>query len=84
MARTSAYPTKHSTNLGLEKKLWQAADNLRGHMETVEYRRVIPVLIFPKYVSEMLKKSSTPCSTKGRSIGRPPRLTKTPILEADA
>ncbi len=41
-----------STMLGYEDKLWQAADKLRGSMDSSEYKHVVLGLIFLKYVSD--------------------------------
>lgn len=41
-----------STKLGLEEKLWQAADKLRGHLDAAEYKHVVLGLIFLKYISD--------------------------------
>ena len=41
-----------STILGYEDKLWQAADKLRGSMDSSEYKHVVLGLIFLKYVSD--------------------------------
>ncbi len=38
--------------LGFEKKLWQAADKLRGNMDSAEYKHVVLGLIFLKYISD--------------------------------
>src|SRR5438445_13251676 len=42
----------NGANLGFEQKLWQAADNLRGHMDAAEYKHVVLGLIFLKYISD--------------------------------
>jgi type I restriction enzyme M protein len=39
-------------NLGFEEKLWQAADKMRGHMDSAEYKHVVLGLIFLKYISD--------------------------------
>ena len=44
--------SNNSANLGFENKLWQAADNLRGHMDAAEYKHVVLGLIFLKYISD--------------------------------
>lgn len=36
----------------LEEKLWIAADKMRGHMDTAEYKHVFLGLIFLKYISD--------------------------------
>ena len=38
--------------LGLESKLWQAADKLRNNMDAAEYKHVVLGLLFLKYVSD--------------------------------
>jgi type I restriction enzyme M protein len=38
--------------LGIESKLWAAADKLRGNLDSSEYRGVVLGLIFLKYVSD--------------------------------
>jgi len=43
---------KTSANLGFEKKLWAAADKLRGNMDSSEYKHVVLGLIFLKYISD--------------------------------
>jgi type I restriction enzyme M protein len=39
-------------NLGFERKLWGAADALRGSMDAAEYKHVALGLIFLKYISD--------------------------------
>lgn len=41
-----------TANLGFEDKLWAAADKLRGHMDSSEYKHVVLGLIFLKYISD--------------------------------
>ncbi len=56
--RENLYKTAKSTgkpngaNLGFEKKMWQAADKLRGHMDPSEYKHVVLGLVFLKYISD--------------------------------
>ena len=54
MAKGKANDTKknNGANLGFEEKLWQAADKLRGHMDSAEYKHVVLGLIFLKYISD--------------------------------
>src|SRR4051794_2308723 len=42
----------NGANLGFEQKLWQAADKMRGHMDSAEYKHVALGLIFLKYISD--------------------------------
>jgi type I restriction enzyme M protein len=39
-------------NLGIEEKLWAAADKMCGHMDPAEYKHVVLGLIFLKYISD--------------------------------
>ena len=41
-----------SAQLGLEAKLWAAADALRNNMDAAEYKHVVLGLIFLKYISD--------------------------------
>jgi type I restriction enzyme M protein len=36
----------------LNRRLWQAADKMRGHMDSAEYRHIVLGLIFLKYISD--------------------------------
>ena len=42
----------NGANLGLEARLWAAADKLRGNMEPSDYKHVALGLIFLKYISD--------------------------------
>lgn len=42
----------NGANLGFEEKMWQAADKLRGHMDSAEYKHVVLGLVFLKYISD--------------------------------
>jgi type I restriction enzyme M protein len=42
----------NATDLGLEAKLWAAADALRNNMDAAEYKHVVLGLIFLKYISD--------------------------------
>ncbi|WP_413527618.1 type I restriction-modification system subunit M [Marinilactibacillus psychrotolerans] len=41
-----------NVNVGFEKELWAAADAMRGHVSSSDYRKVVVGLIFLKYVSD--------------------------------
>ena len=45
-------PITNGANLGFENRLWDAADKLRGHMDSSEYKHVVLGLIFLKYISD--------------------------------
>ena len=47
--------SNNGANLGFESKLWEMADKLRGHMDASEYKRVVPGLIFLKYISDAFR-----------------------------
>lgn len=42
----------NSANLGFEKKIFSAADKLRGNIDAAEYKNVVLGLIFLKYISD--------------------------------
>ena len=49
---------KHKVgNLEFEKKLWVAADKLRGQVDSGEYKNIVLGLIFLKYISEEFEES---------------------------
>ena len=52
MARTRSTSDSSAANLGFEAELWAAADQLRGNIESAEYKHVVLGLIFLKYVSD--------------------------------
>ena len=53
MARTkTANGGTTGANLGFEAKLWAMADELRGSMDSGEYKHVVLGLIFLKYISD--------------------------------
>ena len=52
MARKGNPKTSLESPLGLEAKLWQAADKLRNNMDAAEYKHVVLGLLFLKYVSD--------------------------------
>jgi type I restriction enzyme M protein len=52
MAQTKKTSTNNGANLGFEATLWAAADKMRGHMDSAEYKHVVLGLIFLKYISD--------------------------------
>ena len=40
------------SEIGFEKQIWDAADELRGSMDAAEYKHVVLGLIFLKYLSD--------------------------------
>jgi len=51
MAKTKNKP-QNDAPLGLESKLWEAADKLRSNLDPSEYKNVVLGLIFLKYISD--------------------------------
>jgi type I restriction enzyme M protein len=50
--RPKAPSRSNGANVGFEQQLWQAADALRGSMDSAEYKHVVLGLIFLKYISD--------------------------------
>lgn len=42
-------------NMGIEEKLWLAADKLRGYVDVAEYKHIVLRLIFLKYISDVFQ-----------------------------
>ena len=42
----------NAANLGFEAKMWLAADELRGQLDSAEYKHVVLGLVFLKYISD--------------------------------
>ncbi len=51
-ARTTRTSGNGAGDLGFEPTLWQAADKLRGNLDSAEYKHVVLGLIFLKYISD--------------------------------
>src|SRR2546428_3964627 len=49
----------NSATVGLEAKLWAAADALRNNMDAAEYKHVVLGLIFLKYISDAFEAKHT-------------------------
>ena len=47
---------KNNSNIGFERKIWDAACVLWGHIPAAEYRKVIVGLIFLRYISTAFEK----------------------------
>jgi len=50
--KAKASESNGGANLGVEAKLWAAADALRNNMDAAEYKHVVLGLIFLKYISD--------------------------------
>jgi type I restriction enzyme M protein len=44
--------TANGATLGFEKRMWEAADALRGSMDAADYKHVVLGIIFLKYISD--------------------------------
>lgn len=44
--------SQNNAEIGFEKQIWDAADELRGSMDAAEYKHVVLGLIFLKYISD--------------------------------
>lgn len=62
--------SSNGANLGFEEKLWQAADEMRGHMDPAEYKHVVLGLIFLKYISDLMATSSHQAGMSAPRISR--------------
>src|SRR5438046_7721148 len=51
-ASTGQVTQPPSATLGLEAKLWAAADALRNNMDAAEYKHIVLGLVFLKYISD--------------------------------
>ena len=52
MAKGNNQKTANGSALNFEAQLWAAADKMRWHMDTLEYKHVCLGLIFLKYISD--------------------------------
>src|SRR6267142_7118053 len=52
MATSKSKNNNTTATIGLEAKLWAAADALRNNMDAAEYKHVVLGLIFLKYISD--------------------------------
>ena len=55
----------NTANLGFEKKIWEAADRLRGNVDASEYKHVVLGLIFLKYISDSFEEKYTELVEEG-------------------
>ncbi|MBB1272513.1 class I SAM-dependent DNA methyltransferase [Psychromonas sp. SR45-3] len=51
-ATTKKSPTTKKTKIGFEESLWDAANKLRGSVESAEYKHIVLSLIFLKFISD--------------------------------
>ncbi len=55
-------------NIGFEEKLWEAADKLRGSMDSGEYKHIVLGLIFLKYISDKFENKHAELVRKGKKL----------------
>ncbi|WP_028869641.1 type I restriction-modification system subunit M [Psychromonas arctica] len=51
-ATTKKSPTTKKNKIGFEESLWDAANKLRGSVESAEYKHIVLSLIFLKFISD--------------------------------
>jgi type I restriction enzyme M protein len=74
MARSkkiSEIKTNNGATLGFEKRMWEAADALRGSMDAAEYKHVVLGVIFLKYISDSFEEHHAHLETE-RASGADP------------
>ena len=69
----------NGATLDFESQLWAAADKLRGHMDSSEYKHVVLGLIFLKYISDSFEEVHGKLLIRKR--GRPGRPGRVPGAE---
>ncbi|MEL0630094.1 class I SAM-dependent DNA methyltransferase [Psychromonas aquatilis] len=52
MAKSPAKKTTKKSKVGFEESLWDAANKLRGSVESAEYKHIVLSLIFLKFISD--------------------------------
>jgi hypothetical protein len=81
MARPKSNRTKDSSaNIGIEAKLWLAADKLRDNIDAAEYKHVVLGLVFLKYVSDTFSPCAASRPTSAQSTPIPSAAIFTPIV----
>src|SRR5467141_4076084 len=60
-----------SATVGLEAKLWAAADALRNNMDAAEYKHVVLGLIFLKYISDAFEAKHAELETQRKKGADP-------------
>ena len=61
MAKTTL--SKDGVGLGIEQKLWAAADKMRGSIDASEYKHVALGMLFLKYISDRFEKKYNSLTT---------------------
>lgn len=61
----------NGATLGFEKRMWEAADALRGSMDAAEYKHVVLGIIFLKYISDAFEEQHVKLETE-RAQGADP------------
>ncbi len=85
-----------SSPLGFEATLWAAADKLRGHMDSAEYKHVVLGLLFLKYISDSFQERYNALRTErgadpedrdeytSKNVFWVPKSARWPLLQAAA
>ena len=68
--RPGGGPTENGLGREIERKLWAAADKLRGSMDAAEYKHVVLGLIFLKYISDAFEARREQLAGRGGRGGR--------------
>ena len=63
-AKKSAKKNK-AKELGFEESLWDAANKLRGSVESAEYKHIVLSLIFLKFISDKFEKQQAKLIEEG-------------------
>ena len=56
------------SEIGFEKQIWDAADELRGSMDAAEYKHVVLGLIFLKYLSDKFEEKYQELLEEGEGV----------------
>jgi type I restriction enzyme M protein len=72
----AATPTTNGNDLPFAKTLFEAADRLRGSVESAEYKHLVLGLLFLKYISDSFTRRRTELETATRDPGNEDYFTK--------
>ena len=62
-------PKVNTSDIGFEKKIWDAACVLRGNIDASEYKSVVLGLIFLKYISDRFEEKYNKLVEEGEGFG---------------
>jgi type I restriction enzyme M protein len=66
-AKTTIAKKSKAKELGFEESLWDAANKLRGSVESAEYKHIVLSLIFLKFISDKFEKQRKKLIAEGMS-----------------